>query len=171
MFDKELVGGLYEKAGLLTPENIGIVNHNFGVADVAGFLARKLDQWGVNVDIELVETVGALHDIGKGIEDGPEHSIKGADFLRQEDVDERIVEIVRRHEFCYFERGQIPEPETWEQKLVFLADYYFGGEIVDMWERIEDVIARCPEAQEEWLRGSAKKIYQKILDVIQIFPF
>lgn len=172
MFGRELVFGLHEKAGFEIRKHGGILNHEFGVSSVAGFLARKLNEYEVVVDIQVVENAGALHDIGRLLsEDETKHAMVGADFLRQKKVDEKIVRIVEAHSFYTFPRGQFPEPTTWEGRIIHAADLCFAGEIMDMWKRIEDVIRRCPGVQEEWLWGISKKIYWEIRRVIQTFPF
>lgn len=174
MFDKALVGRLYQEAGMFKPENLGILNHMTGVAHIAGFWARQLVRHGVTIDIDLVENGAMLHDIGKVLdENAAEHAIKGARFLREQMVDEEIVRIVERHEVYTFKRGKIPDPSTWEEKLVFLADLFFSDHIVAMRERREDIISRYPVRRKVWLRKESEMLYREILEIIspQTFPF
>ena len=179
MFDRKLVETIYQEAGILKPEYLGILNHIMGVTQVAGFLGRKLNQ-RVRIDVELVETAAMLHDIGKVFDDTPQgHVIKGVEFLREQGVDERIVRIVQRHQVWSFEQGEIPEPSTWEEKLVFLGDLIFGQYIMSFTERVEDIIRRysgmgkLPQEREKWLREKSQEIYQEISEILspQSLPF
>lgn len=175
MFDKQLVGILYNKVGLLSPGKIGLVNHMFGVSIVAGFLARKLLDADISVNVGMAETAAAIHDIGKVFDEGsPEHIIKGVEFLREQGIDEGIIRIVERHEVYSFKENETPpDPATWEEKLVFLADLSFSGNIVPIEERVEDIISRYPGIRKKWLREKSQEIYSKILAIVspQTLPF
>lgn len=172
MFDKSLVSMLYVEAGLEIEEDLGLLNHMSGVSHVAEFLAEKFNRQGVTVDSQLAATGGALHDIGKVIDrDDSKHVAVAVKFLGEEEVDPRIIQIVERHEF-YVRPWGVPEPETWEEKLVLLADLCFGGNIVSMRERRRDIILRFPkDIKLKWLMQKSEEIYQEVLGVIQVFPF
>lgn len=179
MFDKQLVGRLYREAGMLKPKWLGVLTHQMGVACVAGFLARKLNQQGnLRIDVDLLETAAMLHDIGKLFNESPQgHIIRGVEFLSEQGVDDRIIRIVQRHQVWSFKQGEIPDPSSWEERLVFLGDMIFHDHIMPLKERVEDVIRRysssTPQGREKWLREKTQEIYQEISEILspQLFPF
>lgn len=179
MFDKKLVGKLYQKAGIFYPQHLGLFNHFTGVTHVAGFLSRKLNQkQNIGIDTELVETAAMLHDIGRLFDDSPQgHVIEGVKFLSEQAVDKKIIQIIQRHEVWIFEDGDIPEPSSWEEKLVFLGDLIFKDHIMLYKERLEDIISRysnvMPPGREKWLRQKSQEIYQQISEILspETLPF
>ncbi|MFH1423669.1 MAG: HDIG domain-containing metalloprotein [Candidatus Nealsonbacteria bacterium] len=178
MFDKELVGRLYQEAGMFKPVNLGILYHSMGVTNVAGFTARQLNRKGVAVDVALVENGGMLHDIGKMFDGTPRgHTVEGVAFLKRQGVDERIIRLVQRHQVWVFQPGEIPDPDSWEEKLVFLGDMAFQDSIVSVKERVADLLERyaryMPETRKKWLQEKSQEIYREISEIIspQILPF
>lgn len=181
MFDRKLVGGLYQKSGVFCPEYVWLLNHLTGVTHVAGFLSRRLNQkQNIEIDTELVEAAAMLHDIGKLFDNSPQgHVIEGVKFLSSQAVDKKIIQIVQRHEVYSFESGEISEPSTWEEKLVFLADLSFGNHIVSTKERVKDIIRRykdsggIPRGREKWLEEKSQEVYRQVLEIIspQTLPF
>ena len=177
MFDKELVGRLYQAAGMFRPVNLGILNHSTGVTHVAGFTARQLQQRGVAIDVTLEENSAMLHDIWKMFNDTLwDHVTEGVKFLQTQGVDGRIIRLVQQHQAW---KEEIIEPLTWEEKLVILGDLSFKNDIMPVKERVEDIIQRyagpegIPPGEEKWLRKYSSEIYQEILEIIspRILPF
>ncbi len=178
MFDKELIGRLYQEARIFKPENLGILNHVMGVAHVAVFMARQLQQKGVVIDAALVENGAMLHDIGKIFDGSPQgHTISGVIFLKRQNVDERIIRLVQRHEVWVFQQGEVADPESWEEQLVFLGDLAFQDSIMPVKDRVTDLLKRygqqIPETRKSWLREKSQEIHQKVSEIIlpQILPF
>ncbi len=176
MFDEELVGRLYQETEILNPQHIWLLNHMMGVSHVAGFLGRKLEQHDITIDVELLETAALIHDIGKVFDRGnQEHVIKGVKFLREKKVDEKIVRPIELHEVYSFEKDVLPEPSSWEERTLFLADLAFGQHVMLVKERVEDIIGRysiLPD-RAKWLRKMSQEIYQEISEIIspESLPF
>ena len=179
MFDKELVGKLYQISGILCPQHLGILNHIMGVTHVAVFLGHKLNQQeNLGIDVQLVENAAMLHDIGKMFDGSPRgHVIEGVKFLRRQEVDGKIIRLVQTHQVWVFEEGEIPEPSSWEERLIFLADLTFQDSIIPVKELVKDLIERysqhMPQGREKWLRDRSQEIYQKISEILspQPLPF
>jgi putative nucleotidyltransferase with HDIG domain len=77
-----------------------LAHHSLSV----GFLAMGLARTVLNADANIMVTMalaGLLHDVGKiGHEadgDDPEHTLRGANFLRGQDLPEVVVEAARSH--------------------------------------------------------------------------
>lgn len=109
-----------------------VIRHVKKVRDYAVEIAEQ----NPSADRELVEAGALLHDIGRARTHGIDHAVAGAEILRSEGVDERIVRIVERHvgagltkdEAVYL--GLPPKdylPETVEEKIVCHADNLIGN--------------------------------------------
>lgn len=107
------------------------IRHCKTVARVALALADALRRRGVRVDKEVIYTAALLHDIGRSRVQTVRHGYEGAEMLRKEGVDARVVETVRKHVGA----GIAPEeaktlglpdmdyiPRTLEERVVCFAD-------------------------------------------------
>lgn len=178
MLNKDLVGKLYFASGILDPQYMWLINHMMGVAHVAGFLSRVLEYKGITIDTESVETAAMVHDIGKLFDTSPRgHVTEGARFLQEQGVNKTIISLVKKHQVWVFERNEIANPSTWDEKLVFLADLAFDNCIIPVKERVEDLLRRyaqnMPQGRKRWLQDESQKIYQEVLEIIapQTLPF
>jgi uncharacterized protein len=142
-----------------------VMEHLFAVHDYAMEIAAKVD-----CDRDLVEAGSLLHDIGRTKSHGMNHALAGAEILRKEGVDERIVRIVERH----LGAGLTPEeaqklglppgnyvPETLEEKIVCHADNLIGST-----ERvsIQDTIRI---ARKKWFPASVERLIKMHFDVFK----
>jgi uncharacterized protein len=73
------------------------VSHCAAVAKVAGVLAEELRVRGKDVDVEAVYAGAMLHDIGRSRTQTVRHGLEGSEILASEGVDEKVVQMVRRH--------------------------------------------------------------------------
>jgi uncharacterized protein (TIGR00295 family) len=98
--------------------------------------AMQIAEQNPSADLELVEAGALLHDIGRTRTHGIGHAVEGAEILRKEGVDERIVRIVERHIGAGLTKeeaarlGLPPKdyiPETIEEKIVCHADNLIGN--------------------------------------------
>ncbi len=89
-----------------------------------------------DVDVELVRIGGLLHDIGRCRSHKIDHGVVGAQILRRNNVDERIVHIVERHVGAGITANEaaqldLPQgtyvPETIEEKIVAAVDNLLEG--------------------------------------------
>jgi uncharacterized protein (TIGR00295 family) len=142
-----------------------VIRHIQAVRDYAMEIARDVD-----CDLELVEAGALLHDIGRTRTHGIDHAVVGAEMLRNEGVDPRIVSIVERHvgaglteeEARYL--GLPPKsyvPETIEEKIVCHADNLIGGKgRITIHEAIRT-------AREKWTPGATERLVRFHFEVFR----
>lgn len=134
-----------------------VIQHCITVADVAVDLARKNIEMGRDVDINLVEIGGLLHDLGRAKTHGMDHGVIGAALAKKHGVGKSVLEIIKKHigagitpeEADYFD---LPDddymPRTWEEKIVAHADNLVKGtKVITLKKRIK--ILKEREADEE----------------------
>jgi molybdenum cofactor cytidylyltransferase len=96
------------------------IRHNLKVSRVAVNIGNALATSGHKVDIELVRTAAVLHDIAKG---RPKHDIVGGNLLQELGFG-KVGDIVSVHSTLSEGNSGLPL----EDKIVFLADKFVGGE-------------------------------------------
>ncbi|MBU0535969.1 MAG: HDIG domain-containing protein [Nanoarchaeota archaeon] len=99
------------------PENVR--KHSFAVNKVAVFLARKLKEKGIDIDVELVDRASLLHDIDKIATLGKGTHGQLSKKILSEKGYARLGEIVHKHVFSAVLDGNLT---TWEDKVVNYAD-------------------------------------------------
>ena len=118
---------LHEKYG----SNERIVAHCKTVARVAVAIADEFEKRGKQVDSKVVLAGALLHDIGRSRIHTVRHGLEGSEMIRQEGVDERVVEVVRRHVGAGISSDEartlgLPDldyfPRTLEERIVCFAD-------------------------------------------------
>jgi uncharacterized protein len=143
-----------------------VVRHVKKVRDYAVEIAEQ----NPAADRELVEAGALLHDIGRTRTHGIDHAVVGAEILRNEGVDERIVRIAERHvgagltrdEAAYL--GLPPKdyvPETIEEKIVCHADNLVGNT-----KRIT-IHEAFRTAKERWSPGAQKRLVEMHFEVFR----
>lgn len=141
------------------------MEHILAVRDYAMEIAGKVD-----CDRDLVEAGALLHDIGRTKSHGMDHAIIGAEILRKDGVDERIVNIVERHIGAGLtaeeaEKLGLPPkdyvPKTIEEKIVCHADNLIGST-----ERvsIQDTVAM---AKKKWFPESVERLISMHFEVFR----
>jgi uncharacterized protein (TIGR00295 family) len=142
-----------------------VMDHLMAVHDYAMEIAANID-----CDPDLVEAGSLLHDIGRTRSHGLDHALIGAEILRKEGVDERIVKIVERH----IGAGLTPEeavelglppgnyvPETIEEKIVCHADNLIGKtERISIHKAIET-------ARNKWFPASVERLIKMHFEVFK----
>jgi uncharacterized protein (TIGR00295 family) len=132
--------------------------------------AMEIAEQNPAADRELVEAGALLHDIGRTRTHGIDHAVAGAEILRKEGVDERIVRIVERHVGAGLTKedavylGLPPKdylPETIEEKIVCHADNLIGNRTHIT---IHDAIRT---AQERWSPGGRERLKQMHFEVFR----
>jgi len=78
------------------PDNV--IKHCEMVSNICRHLSEKFNERGFYVNVELVERVGLLHDIGKilGIEKKKDHCVLGAEIVTKEGFPE-LAELIELH--------------------------------------------------------------------------
>lgn len=105
-----------------------VKDHSIAVALIAKTIAQKLNEKGLNINLEIVEAAGLLHDIARTEKN---HSKKGAEIL-QDFGFFNVADAVRNHmDMCVKDDDQITAAE-----IVFIADKYtLGNKFVELEER------------------------------------
>jgi uncharacterized protein len=108
-----------------------VINHCLAVTTLALEIARKLQDRGCKVDLQLVEAGAILHDIGRSRTHGVEHSLVGAQIAKELGLPEPVIDIIKRHvgagitdeeaEWLGWPKD-IYVPQTLEEKVVCYAD-------------------------------------------------
>jgi len=113
-----------------------VIEHCKAVSRFAARIAKAFHKKGFNIDVQLVEVSGLLHDIGRSKTHSVDHAIVGGEIVRSLDLPQSIVRIIERHA-----GGGIPKeeakrlgwpmkdylPQTWEEKIVCYADKRIEG--------------------------------------------
>jgi putative nucleotidyltransferase with HDIG domain len=136
------------------------------VNKVANYLAKKLKENGIRIDLNVVDCASLLHDIGKSItildklED--KHHILAEEILTKEGYPELGL-VCRRHSL-----RELKNVSTWEEKVVKYADLRVKHDkLVSVKERMEDLGERYAFIKEEKVPLSKvleleKEIYDKL---------
>lgn len=113
-----------------------VIDHCIAVSGLAADIARKLSSKGKQPDLELVEIGGLLHDVGRARTHGIGHAVEGAAIARELGLEDKLVEVIKRHIGAgitleeALELG-LPEddymPRTIEEKIVAHADNLIVG--------------------------------------------
>ena len=146
-----------------------VLKHSLEVNRIAVFLGKKLEESGIDINIELLDAASLLHDIGKRLADETDmgHVVAGVRILEEEGFPQ-VAEIVGKHSITAIVEGD-KTPVTWEEKLVFYADKRVrGDELVSLDERLADLRKRYPEMidllekAEPNIRSLEKEIFDRI---------
>jgi len=114
----------------------GVIEHCKAVSSFAVKIAKAFQEKGFNVDVQLVEVSGLLHDIGRSKTHSVDHGIVGCETARSLGLPNSVVQIIERHV-----GGGIPKeearrlgwptkdylPQTIEEKIVCYADKRISG--------------------------------------------
>jgi len=129
------------------PTSPGLSRHVHLVGITAYVLAQMLVEKGIRVSPILAHRGGLLHDLDKKVwrEAGITHGEMGAMIAEKAGFHE-VAEIIRRHQvFTPLKPSTIPE--TWEQKLVYLADKFIEKDrFVGLEERFAHLRNRYPDS-------------------------
>lgn len=114
-----------------------VLDHVACVEALAVAMAERANAAGHDVDMDLVRFGAILHDLGRSVTQDPTHAFVGAELLRAEDADPRLVRIVERHTGAGLTAADaeglgLPArdllPETLEEKIVAHADNLWSGD-------------------------------------------
>lgn len=113
------------------------IRHVTLVSNVAKFLGVKLKKKKpkIKINVSLLVAAGLLHDIDKNITKnfGEKHPMTGVRVLTEEGYGE-IADVIAKHDLDAF-LDPNRKPETWEEKLLALADKMVKNEIITVDER------------------------------------
>jgi len=114
----------------------GVIEHCKAVSRFVVKVTKTFHRKGFNVDVQLVEVSGLLHDIGRSKTHSVNHGIVGGEIARSLDLPNSVIRIIERHV-----GGGIPKeeakqlgwptkdylPQTLEEKIVCYADKRVEG--------------------------------------------
>jgi len=145
-----------------------IVKHSLTVAKIAVFLAQRLNEKGIVVDVDLVDRACLLHDIARicNIKELDysrfEQPVTAEDKAKWQQLREKYERVPHEHAACDILKEKFPvlaltikkhryigildekeKPSTWEEKLVYYADMrVMHDKIVPLKERLTEAHKR-----------------------------
>ncbi|MEM3374407.1 MAG: hypothetical protein QXE31_04255 [Candidatus Woesearchaeota archaeon] len=155
---------------LETPENI--INHVKKVNEVANFLALKLKEKGININLELVDRASLIHDLDKW------YTLNHKEVLHG-DYTKKILEQKGYPELGFYAKQHIIEGailpyKTWEEKIIAYADKRVNGDkIISLKERWDYINKRYTAIDSEKRKFAEKLTYEiekEIFDIIKLDP-
>ncbi len=117
------------------PENI--IRHSLMVNKIANYLAKKLNEKGEKIDLDLVDRASLLHDIAKfiSLDSDVRHGGEGYRILMERGYRE-IALIAKEHALSEILKKD--SLKSWESKLVHYADKRVNNDnIVSLGERFK----------------------------------
>ncbi len=145
-----------------------VLEHCKQTNKIAVFLAKKLKEKGIDINVKLVDAASLLHDVGRIGERekvfSPKHPAEG--YKRLKDKYPEVAECVLTH-------GAENDGTklSWEQKIVQYADKRVKeNEIVTIKERFKDADTRYDVPfPKEWIQNILKTEKQ-IFDIVGLEP-
>jgi len=128
-----------------------IINHIEIVTRKALEIGKKLKEKGFNVNLELLEIGGYLHDIGRSVTHGVGHAVESAKIIKDLGFSEPVIRLVERHVGAGItveeaEKLGLPKkdyiPETLEEKILSYADKFLESELVFRTINEEQIVER-----------------------------
>jgi len=128
-----------------------VINHIEKVTNKALKIGSKLKKRGFDVDLELLEIGGYLHDIGRSVTHDVRHGMESSRILRNMGFSEPVIRLVERHIGAGITAEEavrlgLPKrdfiPETIEEKILSYADKFLESELVFKTINGEQVIER-----------------------------
>lgn len=124
---------LFDRFQLPTQKRI----HVEEVTRLALFFAEKLKEKGIEINKSLVESSALLHDIDKNIprKEGERHPDTAVRILKELGMEEVAV-VVARHSLHHI-LSSYTAPQTWEERVVYLADKMTKYEVIGVEHRFK----------------------------------
>lgn len=163
-----------------------IQRHSKAVAKVAVFLAKKLKEKGVDINVELVEAAGLLHDLLKAVSFTHFEGLSEAELKKTHELQSKYSE-TGHAEAAYLElKNTYPEvakivrihtpknmldTQTWEEKLVNYSDKrVWHDKIAALKDREKHYKERYNYTMPEEVKAAYAKTEKQIFDIIELEP-
>lgn len=140
-----------------------VIRHVETVTELASEIAETCREKGIDVNLELVEIGGLLHDIGRAKTHTVHHAVIGAEIARSFGMPEPVIRIIKRHVGGGITAREAKKlgwpkdtyiPQTIEEKIVSYADKLVEG---SRRVRIEKTIN---ELSDELPTGAIERIWR-----------
>ena len=128
-----------------------VINHIEMVTKKVLEIGRRLKEKGFDVDLELLEIGGYLHDIGRSVTHGVNHAVESARIIKGLGFSDPVIRMVERHIGAGItaeeaERLGLPKkdyiPETLEEKILSYADKFLESEFIFKTVNGEQIVER-----------------------------
>jgi len=154
-----------------------IVRHSLTVAKLAVFLAERLKENGIAVDVNLVDRACLLHDIFRICELEKSEAHEDAAYNLLKEKYPVLALTVKKHRYSAL-LDEKERPTTWEEKLVYYADKrVMHDKIVSLKQRLEEAHKRnAPRPKAQGVINPAKidrliyKLEEEIFSKIKLNP-
>lgn len=128
-----------------------VINHIEMVTKKALEIGRKLKEKGFDIDLELLEIGGYLHDVGRSVTHGVGHAVESAMIIKGLGFSDPVIRLVETHIGAGItaeeaERLGLPKkdyvPETLEEKILAYADKFLESELIFKTVNGEQIVER-----------------------------
>jgi len=151
-----------------------VIEHCKVVAKFSVEVAEALQKKGENVDVQLVEIGGLLHDIGRSKTHTVDHGVVGSQIARSLNLPQAVVRIIERHVGGGLPKDEAKQlgwpprdylPLTWEEKIVCYADKRVEGlRTVPIEQALREYIAHLGPSHPAIDR--IKKLHEEIVAMV-----
>lgn len=133
-----------------------VIRHVEAVSQLAVEIAEACKEKGYNVDLELVEIGGLLHDLGRAKTHSVHHAVIGVEIAKSLGLPERVISIIKRHVGGGITAREAKKlgwpkdiyvPLTLEEKIISYADKLIeGSRRVPIEKTIEQLSQELPSS-------------------------
>jgi len=151
-----------------------VIEHCRYVARFSVKVTKALQKKGENVDVQLVEIGGLLHDIGRSKTHTVDHGFIGSQIARSLNLPQSVVKIIERHVGGGVPKDEAKQlgwpprdylPRTWEERIVCYADKRVEGlRIMPIEQALEKYVARLGRNHPAIDR--IKKLHEEIVAMV-----
>ncbi len=149
-----------------------VIRHCIAVADLAMETAKKLEEKGITINVDLVEAGALLHDLGRSKNHTIDHAIIGAQMAQTIGLPESVIRIIKRHVGAGISVNEAAQlgwpkdiymPQALEEKVVCYAD-----KLIDHGKRkpIETEIAKLQKENKKEAAERVRKLYDEITNLL-----
>ncbi len=149
-----------------------VIHHCEAVADLAVETAKKLQEKGLTIDVDLVNAGALLHDLGRSKNHTVDHAIIGAQMAQALGLPESIIRIIKRHVGAGISANEAAKlgwpkdtyiPQTLEEKVVCYAD-----KLIDHGKRkpVETEITKLQKENKREAAERVRKLYDEITTLL-----